>query len=297
MSKDSNIKENKSVFDIANGDPTKMYLREIGYKSVLTHEEEQQLFMAYHRNQCKDTRKKLVEANLRLVVKIARNYLDRGLAFLDLIEEGNLGLMYALDKFEPTKGFRFSTYATWWIKQSIERAIMNQSRTIRLPVHVIKEMNIYLRAGVKLAKESEKESSNVQDIAVMLDRPIEDIQKILEHKHNTLSLDLQVFDDSNSTLGDLVGNDQYCPEGSSMEVEGIELLESFLSGLTEIERLVLSKRFGLQGHVAKTLREVGIELEMTRERVRQTQIRALKQLKKLMKLKKVDLGDFFNNLD
>ena len=297
MAKDSNIKETKNIFDIAKGDPTQMYLREIGYKPVLDQEEELKLFTHYVNHNCDQTRKTIIESNLRLVVKIARCYLDRGLAFLDLIEEGNLGLMYAIDKFELKKGFRFSTYATWWIKQSIERAIMNQSRTIRLPVHVIKEMNVYLRAGVKLAKESEKEGYNANDIAQMLDRPIEEIQKVLDYKNNTLSLDVQIFDDSEGTLGDLVSCEAYNPEGQNMDDEGITMLEAFLSSLPELERLVLAKRYGLQGHAIKTLREVGAELDMTRERVRQTQIRALKLLKRNMRSKKIDLGDFFENLD
>ncbi len=270
----------KSSFSSSDADATNMYLKEIGHISLLTAKEEVKLAKKALKGDMK-SRNHMIEANLRLVVKIARSYIDRGLAFLDLIEEGNIGLMHALEKFDPDRGFRFSTYATWWIKQYIERAIMNQSRTIRLPVHVIKQLNICLRKYNEL-KTKNGGRVEPEEIAQSLDKPIEEVRWLLGLKNDSISLDLQVYDDSDDSLVDTVEGDNPNPLDFIGEDNLKDLLESWLQHLSQLEKDVIIRRYGLLGQDAATLEVVGQTLGLTRERIRQIQMRALSQLKRLM---------------
>lgn len=264
-------------------DATRMYLNEIGFAALLNAEQERDLVTRIQQDDDRDAFVMMVESNLRLVVKIAKRYAHRGLAFLDLIEEGNLGLMHAIHKFEPERGFRFSTYATWWIKQCIERAIMNQSRTIRLPVHVIKELNTYLQAGYRIAAEKGCEEATAEDIANHLDKPLDEIKRVLALRSDASSLDLPTHRDSESHVVDTVIHPEVQdPFDALWTSELLERLETWISQLNELEHLVLVRRFGLQGHPSETLECIGSELGMTRERVRQVQIRAIRHLREMV---------------
>ena len=262
-------------------DATQIYLSEIGFSPLLTAEEE----VHYSTLALKGdgaARKKMIESNLRLVVKISRRYLNRGLPLLDLIEEGNLGLMKSVEKFDPTRGFRFSTYATWWIRQTIERAIMNQTRTIRLPIHVVKELNVYLRAARELTQKLDHEPS-AEEIAEMLDKPIGDVQKLLRLNDKVTSIDTPFGYDENKSLLDTVADENSLNPAEWLTDENIrEHIEDLLSELTENQQEVLARRFGLHGFEKATLEEVGREIELTRERVRQIQVEALGTLRTLL---------------
>jgi RNA polymerase nonessential primary-like sigma factor len=271
-------------------DPTTKYLQEIGFHALLDRETEQEVATLAVQGD-KAARHRLIESNLRLVVKIARNYTNRGMAFLDLVEEGNFGLMHAINKFEPDKGFRFSTYATWWIKQYIERAIMNQSRTVRLPVHVIKELNSYLRVGYMLAAELQHEAS-ADDIAKQIDKPIEEINEVLKLKAGAASLDKTVKHDSTMVLQDTLAVEEDQNPYSIIENDNIkQLVDKWLVALDEIEHVVIVRRFGLQGHDAHTLEETSDYLGITREKVRQVQIKSLRKLRKSMKFFGISSND------
>lgn len=262
-------------------DPTNMYLHEIGYAPLLTAEEEFTVATNAKAGD-REARQRMIESNLRLVVKIARHYCNRGLAFLDLIEEGNLGLMHAVEKFDPDRGFRFSTYATWWIRQTIERAIMNQTRTIRLPIHVVKELNVYLRAARELTQKLDHEPS-AEEIAEMLDKPIGDVQKLLRLNDKVTSIDTPFGYDENKSLLDTVADENSLNPAEWLTDENIrEHIEDLLSELTENQQEVLARRFGLHGFEKATLEEVGREIELTRERVRQIQVEALGTLRTLL---------------
>lgn len=265
----------------AIADPTQIYLRELGYKALLTAKEELKLARLVRKGNV-EARKKMIESNLRLVVKIARHYVNRGLAFLDLIEEGNLGLMTAVEKFDPERGFRFSTYATWWIRQTIERAIMNQSRTVRLPIHVIKELNIYLRAAKKLAQQLDHKPTT-EEIAELIDKPIEDIRRVMGLAPDTTSIDNPVMQDSQQSLADTLADDNNVdPARLIQNVDMHDHVERWLNQLDERHREVIVRRFGLFQHEKGTLEEVGKAVGLTRERVRQLQIDALKQLREMI---------------
>ena len=274
------------------GDPTQIYLSEIGFSPLLTAEEE----IKYGRLALqgdKKARAKMVESNLRLVVKIARRYYNRGLEFLDLIEEGNLGLLRAVEKFDPERGFRFSTYATWWIRQTIERAIMNQTRTIRLPIHVVRELNTYLSAERELLKKQDHEPS-YQDIADALNKPVEDVKNMLELNEHMISLDAIVNSEGNTgrplmdAIADKNRND---PADMLLDESMAAQLEGSLQALNEKQREVLSRRFGLGGYERETLEEVGRAIGLTRERVRQIQMSGLKALREIMRKQGITSGD------
>lgn len=262
-------------------DATRIYLGEIGFAALLTAEEEVSLARRLQKGD-EAARHRMIESNLRLVVKIARRYLNRGLALLDLIEEGNLGLIRAVEKFDPERGFRFSTYATWWIRQTIERGIMNQTRTIRLPIHVVKEINIYLRAARHLSQSLDHEP-RAEDVAEMLDKPIEDVKRMMGLNERVTSVDVPLGRDSDRTLVDAIP-DEYNPDPSVLlqDEDMHHCIESWLGQLTDKQREVVGRRFGLHGQDVATLEEVGNALGVTRERVRQIQLEALKRLRDVM---------------
>ncbi|MDQ2068311.1 RNA polymerase sigma factor RpoS [Natronospira bacteriovora] len=262
-------------------DATRMYLSEIGFSPLLTPEEE-----VYFARQAlagnEAARKRMIESNLRLVVKIARRYNNRGLPLLDLIEEGNLGLIHAVEKFDPERGFRFSTYATWWIRQTIERAIMNQTRTIRLPIHVIKEINLYLKAARKLAQDLDREPSP-EEIAETLDRPLQDVERMLGLNERIASVDTPIGKDGDRMLLDAIPDDGNSdPSRLLQDQDLLAVVDVWLGRLTDKQREVVQRRFGLNGHEKATLEEVGNCIGVTRERVRQIQMDALKRLRRLL---------------
>ena len=262
-------------------DATRLYLREIEYSALLTAEEEV-YYSRLSRKGVESARKKMIECNLRLVVKIARRYMNRGLALLDLIEEGNLGLIRAVEKFDPEKGFRFSTYATWWIRQTVERALMNQTRTIRLPIHVIKELNVYLRAARKLEQTMEHEPT-AEEIATLVDRPVANVERMLGLRDRVTSVDVPVGKENDRPLLEIIP-DTNNPEPSTLlqDEDVMANLEMWMNQLEEKQRQVVVRRFGLHGYERTTLEEVGAELGVTRERVRQIQMDALRQLRKIL---------------
>ena len=262
-------------------DATQIYLNEIGFSPLLTPEEE----VYFARLSLKGDaagRKRMIESNLRLVVKIARRYVNRGLSLLDLIEEGNLGLIRAVEKFDPERGFRFSTYATWWIRQTIERAIMNQTRTIRLPIHVVKELNVYLRAARELTQKLDHEPS-AEEIADLLDKPVEDVKRMLGLNERVTSVDTPLGYDSDKSLLDTIPDTQVSDPAELLQDEDMRTsIGEWLDELTEKQREVVARRFGLRGFEASTLEEVGREIGLTRERVRQIQVEALRRLRDIL---------------
>ncbi len=262
-------------------DATQLYLNEIGFSPLLTAEEEKH-FARLARKGDEAGRKRMIESNLRLVVKISRRYINRGLTLLDLIEEGNLGLIRAVEKFDPERGFRFSTYATWWIRQTIERAIMNQTRTIRLPIHVVKELNVYLRAARELTQKLDHEPS-AEEIAEMLDRPPGDVKRLLGLNERVTSMDLPVGPDSDKAVVDTIADITVSDPSQLLQDNDIrDSIGMWLDELPEKQREVVSRRFGLRGYESSTLEEVGREIGLTRERVRQIQVEALRRLRSIM---------------
>ncbi len=269
--------------DMGDGqvDAMRLYLSEIGFSQLLTAEEE----VYYARLAQKGdvpARQRMIESNLRLVVKIARRYMNRGLALLDLIEEGNLGLIRAVEKFDPERGFRFSTYATWWIRQTIERAIMNQTRTIRLPIHVVKEINVYLRAARKLAQTLDHEPS-AEEIAELLDKPIDNVKRMLGLNERVTSVDTPYGKDADKPLLDTIPDEVTLDPSVRLQNEGLNAnIDNWLNKLNDKQREVVERRFGLHGYENSTLEQVANELGVTRERVRQIQMDALKRLRVIL---------------
>ncbi len=267
-------------------DITQIYLNEIGQSPLLTPQQEVEL-ARLTRGGDFDARQKMIEHNLRLVVNIAKHYANRGLALLDLVEEGNLGLIHALEKFDPERGFRFSTYATWWIRQNIERAIMNQSRTIRLPVHVIKELNIYLRAHRHLETHGISDPS-AEDVASLTGHDVEDVRRMLVLNERVASLDAPLDVDPDLSLGEAIADENaQLPEDFLQHAEVEKHVREWLTQLTDKQCWVIERRFGLNGNEVATLEDLAQELGVTRERVRQIQMEALRLLRQLLRRRSV----------
>lgn len=286
----STIHHHKSISKAM--DATQLYLSEIGFSPLLSAEEEVHYATLALKGDAA-ARKKMIESNLRLVVKISRRYLNRGLPLLDLIEEGNLGLMKSVEKFDPNRGFRFSTYATWWIRQTIERAIMNQTRTIRLPIHVVKELNVYLRAARQLTQKLNHEPSP-EEIAEMVDKPLEDVQKLLGLNDKVTSVDTPIGYDESKSLLDTIADENSVNPAELLTNENLRLhIESLLDKLTDNQQQVIARRFGLRGFEKATLEDVGKEIDLTRERVRQIQVEALKTLRGLLEKVGLTQEDLF----
>ena len=263
-------------------DVTQLYLNEIGAKPLLTPEEELAAARAVRVGDF-TARQKMIEHNLRLVVNIAKHYLNRGIPLLDLVEEGNLGLIHALEKFDPERGFRFSTYATWWIRQSIERGIMNQARTIRLPVHVVKELNQVLRAKRQLEAMNNGDAT-ADDVARRMERSVDEVRAILALNEHTASLDAPLDIDPTLSIGEsLADEDADTPEVQIQDLEVESLVREWIGQLSEKQRMVIRHRYGIDECEVQTLEELADTLELTRERVRQIQLEALGQLRRIIK--------------
>jgi RNA polymerase nonessential primary-like sigma factor len=265
---------------VRSHDPTRLYLSEIGVSPLLTADEEKE-FGRLAKAGDESARHRMIECNLRLVVKIARRYINRGLPLLDLIEEGNLGLIHAVEKFDPERGFRFSTYATWWIRQTIERAIMNQSGAVRLPIHVIKDINTCLRAARSIRQQEDREPS-ITDIAEHLHREVADIERLMA-LHDRVTLRSGNVDESGSGPVDrLRARRESEPPRRAQREDLNDIVDRWVCELSDKQREVVERRFGLHGYRRETLERIGEEIGVTRERVRQIQLEALKNLRAMM---------------
>ena len=271
-----------STDGIAIDDPVKIYLKEIGRVPLLTPEEEIQLaekMSGGNEEEAAKARKRLAEANLRLVVSIAKKYVGRGMSFLDLIQEGNMGLIKAVEKYDYTKGFKFSTYATWWIRQAITRAIADQARTIRIPVHMVETITKVKKASSQLLHQNGHDPSP-EDIAEYLDMPVERVREIMRIAQDPVSLETPIGEEEDSHLGDFIPDeDAPAPQEAASQVALKEQINQVLSTLTEREEMVLRLRFGLIDGRSRTLEEVGQQFKVTRERIRQIEAKALRKLR------------------
>ncbi|MEY6430892.1 RNA polymerase sigma factor RpoS [Thioalkalicoccus limnaeus] len=276
----------------ADFDATRLYLNEIGEAKLLTAEEE--VHFARRAQQGDDAaRQRMIVSNLRLVVKIARRYLNRGLPLLDLIEEGNLGLIRAVEKFDPERGFRFSTYATWWIRQTIERAIMNQTRTVRLPIHVLKEINFYLKATRRLTQRLDHEPTS-EEVADLLDKPIAEVKRMLGLNERIASVDTPYSRETDKPLVDMLQDEAAeDPAECVYDRDLRDSLDQWLNKLNDKQREVVLRRFGLHGYEHSTLERVAQELGVTRERVRQIQLDALRRLRDILERDGFSVDSFF----
>lgn len=278
------------LYEERSPDPTDIYLREIGAAPLLTKEEE--VFFARQLQQGDlKAKNRMIESNLRLVVKIARRYVRSGMPILDLIEEGNIGLIRAVEKFDPELGFRFSTYGAWWIQQTIERAIMSQNRTIRLPVHVVKRLNSCLRVSRELAKELDHEPT-IDEIAKRINKPAAEVEKTLALNERVISIDMPISEDINKPLSDTIGSNCADPAQIALAANLKSHVSRWLDKLTPMQRAVVERRFGLNEYEATTLEQTGIEIGLTRERVRQLQSEALKSLREIIESR----GEDFDTL-
>lgn len=286
------VKKESATKELKIMDATQLYLGEIGFSPLLTAEEE----VYYARRSLRGdevSRKRMIESNLRLVVKISRRYNNRGLSLLDLVEEGNLGLIRAVEKFDPEKGFRFSTYATWWIRQTIERAIMNQTRTIRLPIHIVKKLNVYLRTARELAHKLTHEPT-AEDIAKELDVSAKEVAKILKLNERISSVDIPIGNNSDKELLDIIPDRKEATPENELQNDDMKLrIVDWLEDLNPKQREVLARRFGLLGYEAATLENVGKEIGLTRERVRQIQVEALKSLRDVLSHQGLSIESLF----
>ncbi len=263
------------IYDVAQ-----LYFNKIGQKALLTADQERALARLAKAGDF-DARQKMIEHNLRLTVKIAKRYVNRGVALMDLIEEGNLGLIHALEKFDPERGFRFSTYATWWIRQSIERAIMNQSRTIRLPVHVVKEINAVRREMRAMEENMDPEHNHAQEVASHLGIPVENVRRALQQNERTVSLDAPLDIDPTLSIGDSIPDEQNLPPDRVLEeLEMRKIVMEWIDSLDARQKGVIEKRYGFNGGEATTLEQISQSMGLTRERIRQIQNESLQQLRK-----------------
>ena len=276
---------------VHHGDVTRIYLSEIGRAKLLTADEEKELSRAA-REGCVASRQRMIECNLRLVVRIARAYINRGLPLLDLIEEGNLGLIRAVEKFDPDRGFRFSTYATWWIRQSVERAIMNQCRTVRLPIHVIRELTVFLRATREMEQELGRRPA-IEEVADKLDKPCPSMHKLFSYNEPPNQPDSALGATTKSVVDTLADEQVRDPETEYADQAAGELLGQWLNLLPRQQRIVVEHRFGLHGKGRSTLEEVGQLLGVTRERVRQVQLAAISRLREISRRDGVQETPFF----
>ncbi len=284
----STVTDDKSM---ANDDPVKVYLKEIGRVSLLSPEEEIELAIRIADDD-PYAKQKLAEANLRLVVSIAKRYVGRGMQFLDLIQEGNLGLIKAVDKFDYTKGFKFSTYATWWIRQAITRAIADQARTIRIPVHMVETINKVKKTSSQLLHKNGRDAT-VEEIAIELEMPVDKVREILRVSQEPVSLETPIGEEEDSLLGDFIPDDDApAPADAASALLLKEQLNEVLKTLTSREAMVLRMRFGLEDGRTHTLEEVGKYFNVTRERIRQIEAKALRKLRHPSRSKR--LRDFLD---
>ena len=290
-SQDAAAAASADTHNLAMDDPVKVYLKEIGRVPLLTAEEEQVLAMRIADGD-QQAKQRLAEANLRLVVSIAKRYVGRGMQFLDLIQEGNLGLIKAVDKFDYTKGFKFSTYATWWIRQAITRAIADQARTIRMPVHMVETINTVKKTNSQLHHKNGRDPT-AEEIADELQMPVEKVREILRVAQEPVSLETPIGEEEDSHLGDFIPDDDaLAPADAASMLLLKEQLGEVLKTLTAREEKVLSLRFGLEDGHPRTLEEVGKEFNLTRERIRQIEAKALRKLRHPSRSKK--LKDFLD---
>ncbi len=287
--------DDKDIYFVDNlnvEDPVKMFLKEIGKIKLLTFEEENELAEKMVNGDV-EAKKQLIESNLRLVVSIAKKYIGRGMNFLDLIQEGNLGLIKAVDKFDQSKGYKFSTYATWWIRQAITRAIADQARTIRIPVHMVETINKLIRTSRHLLQSLGREPTP-EEIAEELEMPVEKVREVLKIAQEPISLETPVGEEDESNLGNFIPDDDApSPSEQAADVLLREHIEEVMATLTAREAKVLKLRFGLQDGRMRTLEEVGKEFDVTRERIRQIEAKALRKLRHPSRSKR--LKDFMNS--